>query len=74
MSIAMQQRLDELRGQVNLGQLQPVHPRDHHWYRVGLEGGQFTLQPPTGRGGSYYARYRAMYEAGAKARKAAATS
>lgn len=71
--VRSQERMDELRGQVNVGQLQPVHPRDHYWYGVGLLGGAFGLQPPTHGGGSYYARYRAMYEAGAR-RKAVAGS
>lgn len=68
--VGQQQRLDELRGQINLGELKPIHPRDHYWFDRGLADQPFTLEAPTGRGGSYYARYRAMYEAGVKARKA----
>lgn len=64
-----QERLNILREKVRKGSLEPVHPRDHHWFAVGLRGGAFTLQPPTGGGASYYARYRAMYEAGVAARE-----
>lgn len=56
----------------------PVHPRDRHWYAVGMKHGndrrrkgpKFPLQEPTHKGASYYARYKDMYEAGyAAARK-----
>lgn len=61
----------------------PVHPRERYYYAVGQLHATLSsaaavpefrlLAPPTHGGGSYFARYRAMYEAGyAAARKAAA--
>lgn len=55
----------------------PVHPKDHYWYAVGAAHGRDKrrsmensfarlLQEPNG-GGSFYERYKDMYEAGFKA-------
>ena len=49
--------------------LRPVHPRERYWFAAGVKGEPFTLEIPTHGGGSYYWRYRAMHEAGAKARE-----
>lgn len=65
-------RAERLLATAKRGDLRPVHPRDHYWFAVGMlharvgerATGQFPLQEPTGGGGSYWGRYRAMYEAG----------